>query len=290
MRRICRGLPVGIVGTAGALVSSLVFSLLPLDAVAESREMSIRPFKLSVVPEVRTAYISLGKVYEDRPMQLTSIRLGYDTDIIGTLGIRNWDVSSLTDRRSEVHRHCLYHTEFGPTWEYDWQIAENWRLKNDLTLSWTLYRGFEDSSADKTYRWLQLDQSVENPYAVPFWRMRKCVDPIDFFYFKLGLRKKIFFFDSFYVMPQVVTEGGSSGNNWRRLGKNVHGGDYPPGPASVTFHLEVGWALGSNVTAYAYVEQYDVILQDGRDTLDTSSAPEAHKDLTLGCVGVRFGF
>ena len=134
----------------------------------------LSPFFFEATPEVRSTYQSLGKIVEDRPMQITNIRAGYDAGEYGRFGVRNWDVSSLTDRRHDAHRHALYHTEYGLTWQYDIDIADGWRIKNDLTRSWTIYRGFSAASRNRTYHWYQLDQSVENPYLVPFWRVRKC--------------------------------------------------------------------------------------------------------------------
>ena len=58
----------------------------------------LTPFFLEVTPEVRSTYQSLGRIVEDRPMQVTGVRFGYDSGRFGRFGIRNWDVSSLTDR------------------------------------------------------------------------------------------------------------------------------------------------------------------------------------------------
>ena len=106
----------------------------------------LSPFFFELAPEVRSTYQSLGKIVEDRPMQVTSARVGIDAGEFGRFGIRNWDVSSLTDRRDDVHRHALYHTEFGPTWQFGFELAEEWKVTGDLTRSWTLYRGVSSVS------------------------------------------------------------------------------------------------------------------------------------------------
>ena len=36
----------------------------------------LAPFFVEVTPEVRSSYISLGKLMEDRPMQITNVRVG----------------------------------------------------------------------------------------------------------------------------------------------------------------------------------------------------------------------
>ena len=134
----------------------------------------ISPFFVEVAPEVRSSYVSIGKLMEDRPMQITSARVGYDAGDFGRFGVRNWDVSSLSDRRHDVHRHALYHFEFGPTWQYDVELFEGWAIKSDLTRSWTMYRGFKSdySSSNRTYSWWQIDQELANPYVTPFYRLR----------------------------------------------------------------------------------------------------------------------
>ena len=45
----------------------------------------LSPFFLEMTPEVRSAYQSLGKIVEDRPMQITNIRFGYDAGAFGRI-------------------------------------------------------------------------------------------------------------------------------------------------------------------------------------------------------------
>ena len=250
----------------------------------------LSPFFFEATPEVRSTYQSLGKIVEDRPMQVTNIRFGYDAGAFGRFGIRNWDISSLTDRRHDVHRHVLYHTEFGPAWQYDIDIADGWRLKSDLTRSWTLYRGFDNRSSDKTYHWYQLDQSLENPYLVPFWRVRKCFRGNDYLYVKAGVRRKFALWEDFYVTPSVFAEGGSSRNNRRVLGPKRGGGDWREGVSSVSLRLELGWRISEHFTAFAFVEQYEVVGGDERRMTRASSCRCAHNDWTFGGIGVRMKF
>lgn len=251
----------------------------------------ISPFYVDITPEVRSSYVSLGKVVEDRPMQITRVRAGWDTGMFGRVGVYNWDVSSLTDRRSDVHRHCLYHTEVGPTWSYDIEINNEWTLKNDLMCAWTLYRGFDKESSNGDYWWWQVAQSLENPYVVPYYRMRRYVSGSYFFWFEIGVRRKFRFWEDFYVMPVVYVDGGNAPNYERVFGKNVNGGEWGSGGvSSVTFRIECGWSMCSWVTAFAFAEQYEVVGEDARDTNSQSSYLCAHNDLTIIGVGVRLVF
>ena len=252
----------------------------------------LSPFFVEFSPEVRTTYVSLGKIMEDRPMQVTSLRGGFDTGTFGRFGIRNWDVSSLTGRRSDIHRHTFYHTEFGPTWQYDLDIADEWKLKSDLTRSWTLYRGFnrEHDASNRTYHWWQVEQSLENPYIVPFWRLRRTFRGMDYFYFKAGVRRRFALPWNLSITPSVFAEGGNS-RSWKRtLGRNIEGSDWSGGANSVSFRLELGWRIADWVTAFAYVEQYEMVGGDVRKTNAASSNRCLHNDWTHGGIGLRMKF
>ena len=251
---------------------------------------ALSPFFFEATPEVRSTYVSLGKIVEDRPMQVTFMRVGVDAGDFGRFGVRNWDVSSLTDRRADAHRHALYHTEFGPTWQYDLRFSDDWLVKSDLTRSWTMYRGFDDDSSNRTYHWWQLDQSLENPYLVPFYRVRKCFRGNDFFYFKAGIRRKVDVWDALSLTPSVFAEGGSSRNQRRVLGSRPGGGSWDAGAASVSFRLEAAWRFRENVSVFAFVEQYEIVGGDERRAVRASSYRCAHNDWTLAGVGIRLKF
>ena len=254
---------------------------------------ALSPFFVDVSSEVRTTYVSLGKIVEDRPMEATGVRLGVDAGPFGRFGIRNWDVSSLTGRRSDAHRHGFYHTEFGPTWQYDIDFTEGWRFKSDLTRSWTIYRGFRPDydSSNRSYQWWQVDQSLENPYLVPFYRLRRTFHGKDFVYFKMGVRHRFPVWEQLSFTPSVFTEGGNARGLRRTFGENRDGTGWGGGGfGSVSFRFEFSWAFCGNFSAFAYVEQYDVVGGDKRRTNGASTYRCAHNDWTHGCVGIRLKF
>lgn len=251
---------------------------------------ALAPFFVDFAPEVRSTYVSLGKIAEDRPMQLTNLKAGWDSGAFGRFGVRNWDVSSLTDRRADVHRHALYHTEFGPIWQYDWKVVDDWTLKSELTRSWVLYRGFDDADSNKTYHYWQIDQSLENPYLVPFCRLRRCYRTADYFYFKAGVRRRFAVWRDLALVPSVFAEGGNARNQKRVLGPNVNGGGWYAGVASVSFRLEANWRLNENASVFAAVEQYEIVGGDARDSVDTGAYACGHSDWTHVAVGFRLRY
>ena len=255
-------------------------------------ERVLAPFFVEVTPEVRTSYVSLGKLMEDRPMQITSVRAGYDAGDFGRFGIRNWDVSSLTDRRHDAHRRALYHYEFGPTWQYDLKLAEEWTLKSDITRSWTMYRGFKGkyASSNRSYAWWQIEQELANPYLVPFYRLRKCFHGNDYVYFRAGVRRRFGVWESLYLTPSVYVDGGSSRCYKRVVGARPDGERWSSGVSSVTFRLEMGWSFCRNFSVFAFVEQYEIVGQAARHAIRASSYRCAHSDWTLGGIGCRLRF
>jgi hypothetical protein len=252
----------------------------------------LSPFFVEVSPEIRSTYVSLGKLMEDRPMMVVGSRVGFDAGDFGRFGIRNWEVSSLTDRRIDAHRHAAYHSEFGPTWQYNLELAEKWRFTSDFTRSWTVYRGFKGNSAssNRTYHWWQVEQALDNPYIVPFWRLRRCVHGNEYFYFKFGGRRRFNVWDGISVIPSVFAEGGSSKCLERVVGKKPGGGHWKGDVSSVSFRLELNWSLSKSISLFAYAEQYMVVGGDKRSANADNPYLCAHNDWTHGGFGARFKF
>lgn len=252
----------------------------------------LAPFFVNFTPEVRSSYMSLGKCVEDRPMQTIFARVGYDGGAFGRFGLYNFDVSSLTDRRHDAHRHLFYHTEGGPFWDYDIRLTDSVTLCNGTILAVTLYRGFENDASNGDYGWLQLGQSLENPYVVPYYRVRWYTLDTSYFYFIFGVRRCFPFWERFYVTPSVFAEGGNSDNYARVIGANAKEYDWGAGGvSSLTCRLEGGYKLNSVTTIFLYVEQYEVVGSDARKANSESTYKCAgHNDWTSGGVGLRFIF
>lgn len=252
---------------------------------------ALTPFFVNTSAEVRTSYISLGSIIEDRPMAMGYLRAGVDANEFGRFSIHHWDVSSLTDRRSDDHRKTFYHTEYGPAWDHQWEFAEGWKVRSNLIWAWTLYRGFYDPYSDGTYQWIHVDESLENDYIVPFASVRRCYVQADYFYFKLGLRRICSLGRGFALTPTVYTEGGNGKNFKRCFGKRPDGESWGAGGvSSVSFRLELAYAFGSGISAFAFVEQYEVVGDTTRATNADRTFRCAHNDLTVGGVGVRMSF
>lgn len=250
----------------------------------------LSPFFFEATPEIRSTYVSLGKIVEDRPMQVTAAYAGVDAGVFGRFSVYNYDVSSLSDRRADVHRHALYHTEFGPVWQHSLEIADDWRITTDLKRAWTIYRGFDNPKSDATYHWWQIVQSLENPYVVPFYWLRRGIRTSDYLYCRVGVRRRFALPFDLYLTPSVFAEGGNSRNQRRVFGKRPGDGKWSEGVASVSFRLEFGWRMSENVSAFLFAEQYEVVGDSHRSANADSTYRCAHNDWTHGGGGFRFRF
>ena len=60
--------------------------------------------------------------------------------------------------------------------------------------------------------------------------------------------------------------------------------------SSISARLELGWRIADWLSAFAYVEQYEVVGGDVRRTNAASSSRCAHNDWTHGGFGLRVKF
>ena len=144
---------------------------------------------------------------------------------------------------------------------------------------------------------------------MPFYRLRKCFRGNDYTYFMAGVRRRLTlrdfrragrspmpecptesFLDSLYLTPSVFVYGGSSRNFRRTFGPRPDGEAWSDGVSAITFRLEIGWTPSECFSAFAFVEQYDVVGQGARHVNAASSYRCAHNDWTLGGIGCRIRF
>lgn len=241
-------------------------------------------------PEIRTAYLSRGKVVEDRPIQANELRLeaklGEDQRF-GRIGFWHFDYSSLTRRVNCAEDQFMHEFDWGATYHYDLQIADEWRLSNEIMPCWILV-----PHASPTMEWW-FSQSFENPYLVPTWLMRRGTDGAKFAYFKVGVKKPISFCsaDSDFLRPLTVTPGiyselGNSSLMTLRYGETENGESIPTGIQSLQVELRADYKLTDHFSLYMSLLQFDLVNARARRQ---SHKPNC-RDLTIFTVGMKFMF
>ena len=108
---------------------------------------ALAPLSFFYQPDVRTAYVSRGRVVEDRPIQANYLRCDLDMGDFGTLGLWHWNYSSLTGRRENLHRRAFHEVDGMAAYRYGLEFSEEWRLTTEVTFCWMTFPGYRGSIA-----------------------------------------------------------------------------------------------------------------------------------------------
>lgn len=241
-------------------------------------------------PEIRTAYLSRGKIVEDRPIQANGLRLeaklGEDQRF-GRVGFWHFDYSSLTPRVNRAGERFMHEFDWGATYHYDFQIADEWQLSNEVMPCWILV-----PHSSPTMEWW-VNQSLKNPYLVPTWLMRRGTDGAKFAYFKVGVKKPISLQEANWSLirpltltPGIYSELGNSSLMTLRYGKVDNGESISTGIQSFLAEIRADYKLTEHVSLYASLLQFDLINKKARRQ---SHKPNS-RDLTILTMGIRMSF
>lgn len=256
----------------------------------------LSPMSLDVRGEVRSAYISRGKVIEDRPMQMNLIRTGCDTGSFGRLGFWAWTVSSLTGSRQDVHQRAFCETDPGVFWNYGWKLddAGEWRLVTEVLKDWILLNGYTEDyharGADDPIDEWRIGNSLENPFATPYWLMRRGINEYDWAYFQVGLRKRFQLMSMLSLVVDYQIDMGNRRHLTLRYGAFEDGSGYSDGIQSSNLRITLGWEISDWIEAFAGVHQFDLLASKARDACADHNACCGNADLTVWTVGCRMTF
>lgn len=251
---------------------------------------ALAPLSFFYQPTVRTAYISRGKVVEDRPIQTNYVRGDLDMGEFGTLGLWHFNRSSLTGRREETHRRAFNELDGMAAYRYGLEFAEMWRLTTEATACWFTfpgYRGEYRGKSDKDELEIWVEQSLDNPYVVPVWKMRRGVTALDFAYFKYGLKKPLAVRQDLTVTPCVCLESGNERLYRQRYGALPDGRQYNSWVMSMQSEIDVAWQVTENVKLFASLLFFNILDKNARN--QTHGIPR-HRELLALTIGVKLSF
>ena len=232
---------------------------------------------------------------EDRPIQSNLLRLDVSLDEWGGVGLWHWHYNSLTDRMREKRDCQLTEMDWGVFYNYGWEIAEGWTLKSEIMIRWFTflfyhepYKGTSDHSMLEYY----LEQALENPYATPLLRIRRCVHENDYSYFRVGLRRKfpvdwLDCLEGLTLTPAVYVDMGDDNQRKLRYGsRRPDGGDWSSGVMSAMGELTLSYPINSNFSTYMTLQQFGIIDDDARE----NTHHPYHRDYTVFTVGLKCKF
>ena len=264
------------------------------EKVASMVTNGVSAFSLQLQPDVRSAYLSRGKVIEDRPVASILARGSIDLGEWGSPGVQSWDLSSLGNRRTDVHRRAFNETDLGVFWHYNYSFDEDWRLSSEVVKYWVMLPGYtapyrERKTCATINEWRAL-QSLENPYVTPFYLLRRGFHPNDWLYVRAGLQRRFPLGGGFALTPQWYAENGNEWHFERRYGPRRNGGKYHSGMQASNFILELSWKATKNISFFVSAHQFDIVSADARRSVKAHSSPCMRRDLTVGTIGCRIKF
>lgn len=266
--------------------------LILLCGAAAARE--VVSFKGLYQPDVRTAYMSRGKICENRPIQSNLVRLGADFNEFGTIGFWHWDFSALTHKRSATHHSFLAERDYGIYYDYDFHFTDEVVLKSEFQKDWVTLHGYRAAAraakSDATLNEIRISQSLVNPIVTPFYLLRYCWHPNYWLYVRSGLMREFALGGGFTLTPQVYVENGNEYLFERRYGRLERGRHYHAGAMSVVAGLELAYRINEWCSVFASVQQFGLVSQDARRQTKASNDPGPRCDLTIGTLGMRFRF
>jgi len=244
-----------------------------------------------------TDYISRGKVVEDRPIQINEAAVRFPLGQFGSIGAYHWNYSNLTGDFQGSHRRFIPETDWGVTYEYDWQFAADWRLDTELMAYWETYYGGRPRNDPSEFEW-RVKQTLKNPYLTPYYKFRRVLRPVDYTYFQVGLKRS---FELAYnpvnglydaaprhtgLTVNVFSDLGNSRCIRKRCGRLPNGESYSDGIVALSAEVTLDVPITDSLSFHATVGQLEVVNEEGRDNL----SPPQHADRTYGLLGLTIEF
>lgn len=236
--------------------------------------------------DIRSEYIARGKVIEDRPVQSNMLRLKYSLGEYGRVGLWHWDISSLTTIQKAKRDRLLAESQYGIFYGYDYSIADGWTLKNEFMLRWVTFPFYHSpykGVSDHTNFEYNFFQSLQNPYVIPTWHIRKCTRNANFLYVCAGLMKPIVINEKLKITPAVYMDFGDRDERGK-YGPHPKGKKWDEGVMSAMAEISADYKITEHFSAFASLQQYRLLGDELR------SAATSKKDQTVFSVGIKATF
>lgn len=246
-----------------------------------------RRLHASAYADVESAYWARGAIVDENPFSAQYVGLEADLAPCGRFGGYAWSVSSFSrSGQSATRRNAYNEVDYGAYYGYALELPEGWTLDTWTGPKWVTLPGYRPD-ASTIFEW-NVSQALKNPYVTPYYLLRRAYRPSDWCYWDVGLLRS---FELCERLTMTVTAFGELGDRRHfaaQYGSRPEGqGDYSHGLMALNLMCRFDYALTDWLGLSVFVHQFDVVDGDARDSLNRSSAPEAHKDLTMFGVGLN---
>ena len=246
------------------------------------------PVKFHYRGDVRSAYMSRGKITDDRPVQTSTAeiafplaRQGWD---FGEIGLWHFHFHSLTPRQREKRDRYFAEVDWGAFYAKSWRFAEEWALAGRVTPRWFTLP-FWHKEMPAYFEWHAVF-SLDNPYVTPSVLLRSGVRPNDYFYLMPGLSKGFGFWEDFTVTPGVYVDLSDESMLEQNFGELPDGDRYQSSFGTVQLRLPLDYRLNANVRLFARLEQMVNVNPQARSNLSFCN----HSEWTIFTIGADLRF
>lgn len=259
---------------------------LPVEEPALQRKW----FSAGAFADVKTAYIARGKVIDSNPYSAQCASGSFLLGDFGRVGAYAWSVSSLTGSgQSGRKRYAYNEVDYNLFYSIGFELDEGWTLKNGVARQWVTLPGYP--GANTICEW-QARQALENPYATPYWLLRRSMRPEQWNYWCVGLMRSFDLTENLAFRVDFYGDLGDSRHLMSQYGKmpGKPTSSYRGGLQALNLVLRLDYSVTEYLSVYAFVWQFDVVSSDARSSLDASLAKQSRTDMTVGGVGVAVAF
>lgn len=251
-------------------------------------ELGPVPVELHYRGDIRSAYMSRGKVTDDRPVQTSTAEIGFplskDDWNFGKIGLWHFHYHSLTPRQREKRDRCFAEVDWGVWYANSWWFADDWAFAGRVTPRWFTLP-FWQKKMPTYFEWHTV-WSLENPYLTPSLLLRAGMRPQDYLYLLLGLSKPFDFWDRFAVTPGVYVDISDESMLEQNFGELSGGDRYQSSFGTVQLRLPLDYRLSENVRLFARLEQMVNVNPQARSNLRFCN----HSEWTIFTIGADLRF
>ena len=159
---------------------------------------------------MESAYQAHGAIMDTRPFSAQYAAMTVDFDAFGYVGVYAWSVSGMSrGGQSTAHRNFYNVVDYALYYGYKLKVAEEWILDSRIQGQWATLSGFRPHCG--TFGDVNVLQSFENPYAVPYYLYRSRQDLGMWNYWAVGLRHSWKVCERWSVLTKVY---GANPNKW----------------------------------------------------------------------------
>lgn len=239
--------------------------------------------------DIQSAYYARGAIVDKHPFSAQFVNAEISLIDGFSVGAYAWSVSSTSQSGQSARRRYAYNeVDYNLYGVYRLELHEDWTLCNRMALQWVTLGGY-DPHANTVFEW-HAAQSLENPYATPYYLLRRAYDQVQWCYWQVGLRRAFALTDEVSLTLDFFGDLGDNRHFTSQYGPRPGGGSHGHGLMALNLMARVDWKLTEYFGLYAFVHRFDIVSSSGRDAVSAADKPESVKDLFIGGVGASLSF